>query len=102
MILRIPALPVKEGTNVTLHCDQRNDASNLNATFYKNDDPLKTEPTGHMTIVHVSRSDEGVYWCKINAYGKSPPSWLFVTGQRFISLCTAHLEGNSIQECLAL
>lgn len=89
VILWIPALPVKEGTNVTLHCKKRNDPSNQEATFYKNGDPLKTEPTGHMTIVHVSRSDEGVYWCKINDHGKSPPSWLFVTGQR-LSVCAQH------------
>ncbi|KAL4008089.1 hypothetical protein ACER0C_001941 [Sarotherodon galilaeus] len=35
--------------------------------------------TGHMTIQHVSRSDEGLYKCDISGHGESPSSWITVT-----------------------
>ncbi|KAL4008263.1 hypothetical protein ACER0C_002115 [Sarotherodon galilaeus] len=37
--------------------------------------------TGHMTIQHVSRSDEGLYKCDISGHGESPSSWITVTGK---------------------
>ncbi|XP_026180207.1 uncharacterized protein LOC113140545 isoform X2 [Mastacembelus armatus] len=37
-------------------------------------------PTGHVTILHVSKADEGVYRCNIRGHGESPPSWISVTG----------------------
>ncbi|XP_030285609.1 sialoadhesin-like isoform X2 [Sparus aurata] len=76
LILRIPVLPVRTGENVTLTC--RNKTSNLSADFYKDGSFIRTEPTGHMTIHHVSRSDEGLYKCNISSHGESPSSWLFV------------------------
>ncbi|KAM8746903.1 sialoadhesin-like isoform 2-T2 [Acanthopagrus schlegelii] len=77
LILRIPVLPVRTGENVTLTC--RNKTSNLSAGFYKDGSLIRTEPTGHMTIHHVSRSDEGFYKCNtIRGHGASPSSWLFV------------------------
>uniref|UniRef100_A0A671W7R4 Sialoadhesin-like n=1 Tax=Sparus aurata TaxID=8175 RepID=A0A671W7R4_SPAAU len=76
LILRIPVLPVRKGENVTLTC--RNKTSSLSADFYKDGSFIRTEPTGHMTIHHVSRSDEGLYKCKIRGHGESPPNWLFV------------------------
>ncbi|XP_062301334.1 LOW QUALITY PROTEIN: low affinity immunoglobulin gamma Fc region receptor II-like [Scomber scombrus] len=59
VILQSPVLPVMEGDDVTLHC--KNQTSNLPADFYKDGSLIRTEPTGHMTIHHVSKSDEGLY-----------------------------------------
>ncbi|XP_041821517.1 Fc receptor-like protein 5 isoform X2 [Chelmon rostratus] len=78
VILQSPVLPVMEGDNVTLRCQTRTRPSNLTAAFYKDGSHIRTEPTGHMTIQHVSRSDEGLYMCHISGHGESPPSWLFV------------------------
>ncbi|KAK2863460.1 hypothetical protein Q5P01_002993 [Channa striata] len=35
--------------------------------------------TCHMTIHHVTKSDEGVYKCNISGRGESPPGWIYVT-----------------------
>ncbi|KAL7375802.1 hypothetical protein ABVT39_024224 [Epinephelus coioides] len=80
VILQSPVLPVMEGHDVTLHCKTKN-ASNLPAAFYKDGSFIRTEPAGHMTIRHVTRSDEGLYKCDITGHGESPPSWLTVTGR---------------------
>ncbi|KAM7376862.1 hypothetical protein PAMA_013570 [Pampus argenteus] len=76
VILQSPVLPVMEGHNVTLHCKTK--TSNLPAAFYKDGSLIRTEPTGHMTIHHVSKSDEGLYKCDISSHGESPPSWLLI------------------------
>ncbi|KAK2899410.1 hypothetical protein Q8A73_012539 [Channa argus] len=78
VILLTPVLPVMEGHNVTLNCRSRLEASSFPATFYKNDFLIKTEPTGHMTIRHFSKSDEGAYKCSITNHGESPSSWLLI------------------------
>ncbi|XP_049424349.1 Fc receptor-like B isoform X2 [Epinephelus fuscoguttatus] len=80
VILQSPVLPVMEGHDVTLHCKTKT-SSNLPAAFYKDGSFIRTEPAGHMTIRHVTRSDEGLYKCDITGHGESPPSWLTVTGQ---------------------
>ncbi|XP_044040247.1 Fc receptor-like protein 5 isoform X1 [Siniperca chuatsi] len=80
VILQSPVLPVMEGHNVTLHCKPKTPPSNLTAAFYKDGTSISTEPSGHMTIHHVSKSDEGLYKCHISRHGESPPSWLSVTG----------------------
>ena len=80
MILQSPVLPVMEGDDVTLTCTTK--TSNLSAAFYKDGSFIRTEPTGHMTIHHVSRSDEGLYKCNTISDGESPPSWITVTGQQ--------------------
>ncbi|XP_030287157.1 low affinity immunoglobulin gamma Fc region receptor II-like isoform X2 [Sparus aurata] len=77
VILQSPVLPVMEGDDVTLTCTT--ETSNLSADFYKDGSFIRTEPTGHMTIHHVSRSDEGLYKCNIISDGESPPSWITVT-----------------------
>ncbi|XP_067437020.1 Fc receptor-like protein 5 isoform X4 [Thunnus thynnus] len=77
VILQSPVLPVMEGDDVTLHC--KTNTSNLPAGFYKDGSLIGTEPAGHMTIHHVSKSDEGLYKCNINSHGESPPSWITVT-----------------------
>ncbi|XP_056225575.1 Fc receptor-like B [Seriola aureovittata] len=80
VILQSPVLPVMEGHDVTLHCKTKTPPSNLPAAFYK-DGSLITETTGHMTIHHVDKSDEGLYSCDIRGHGESPPSWITVTGK---------------------
>uniref|UniRef100_A0A671U6Y6 Ig-like domain-containing protein n=1 Tax=Sparus aurata TaxID=8175 RepID=A0A671U6Y6_SPAAU len=79
VLLSDPVLPVMEGDDVTLTCTT--ETSNLSADFYKDGSFIRTEPTGHMTIHHVSRSDEGLYKCNTSSDGESPPSWITVTGQ---------------------
>ncbi|XP_028420650.1 high affinity immunoglobulin gamma Fc receptor I-like [Perca flavescens] len=78
VILQSPVLPVMEGEDLTLTCRTKN-SSNLPAGFYKDGSFIRTEPAGHMTIHHVSRSDEGLYKCLISSVGESPPSWVSVT-----------------------
>ncbi|XP_022616631.1 low affinity immunoglobulin gamma Fc region receptor II-like [Seriola dumerili] len=78
VILQSPVLPVMEGHDVTLHCKTKTPPSNLPAAFYK-DGSLIKETTGHMTIHHVDKSDEGLYSCNIRGHGESPPSWITVT-----------------------
>uniref|UniRef100_A0A3B4GZI7 Ig-like domain-containing protein n=1 Tax=Pundamilia nyererei TaxID=303518 RepID=A0A3B4GZI7_9CICH len=70
MILQSPVLPVMEGDDVTLLCEEKN-SSNLPAAFYKDGSLISNEITGHMTIQHVSRSDEGLYKCDISGHGDS-------------------------------
>ncbi|KAK2812075.1 hypothetical protein Q5P01_000107 [Channa striata] len=78
VILQSPVLPVMEGHDVSLQC-KTEDSSELPADFYKDGSLIGTEPTGHMTIHHVTKSDEGVYKCHISSRGESPPSWIYVT-----------------------
>ncbi|KAI3376294.1 hypothetical protein L3Q82_016425 [Scortum barcoo] len=51
---------------------------------------LMPESAGHMTIRHVSKSDEGLYKCNISSHGESPPSWISVSGQEL----RGHLAGK--------
>ncbi|XP_015257716.1 PREDICTED: high affinity immunoglobulin gamma Fc receptor I-like [Cyprinodon variegatus] len=78
VILKSPALPVNSGATVTLSCQTKTTPSNLSANFYKDGSLIRTEPTGHMTLLHVTTSDEGLYRCNISGRGESPSSWLFV------------------------
>uniref|UniRef100_A0A8C9Z7S8 Ig-like domain-containing protein n=1 Tax=Sander lucioperca TaxID=283035 RepID=A0A8C9Z7S8_SANLU len=78
VILQSPVLPVMEGEDLTLHCKTKM-SSNLPADFYKDGSFIRTESAGHMTIHHVSRSDEGLYKCYISSVGESPPSWLILS-----------------------
>ncbi|XP_028419337.1 low affinity immunoglobulin gamma Fc region receptor II-like [Perca flavescens] len=80
VILQSPVLPVMEGEDLTLTCKTER-SSNLPAGFYKDDSFIRTESAGHMTIHHVSRSDEGLYKCNISSVGESPSSWVSVTGE---------------------
>uniref|UniRef100_A0AAZ1XY93 Ig-like domain-containing protein n=1 Tax=Oreochromis aureus TaxID=47969 RepID=A0AAZ1XY93_OREAU len=87
MILQSPVLPVMEGDDVTLLCKTKTTPSNLPAAFYKDGSLIRKQPTGHMTIQHVSRSDEGLYKCDISGHGESPSSWITVTGDTLTCLC---------------
>uniref|UniRef100_A0AAZ1XHQ1 Ig-like domain-containing protein n=1 Tax=Oreochromis aureus TaxID=47969 RepID=A0AAZ1XHQ1_OREAU len=78
VILQSPVLPVMEGDDITLLCKTKN-SSNLPAAFYKDGSLIRKQPTGHMTIQHVSRSDEGLYKCDISGHGESNSSWITVT-----------------------
>ncbi|CAI5660739.1 unnamed protein product [Oreochromis niloticus] len=79
VILQSPVLPVMEGDDVTLLCKTKTTPSNLPAAFYKDGSLIRKQPAGHMTIQHVSRSDEGLYKCDISGHGESPSSWITVT-----------------------
>ncbi|XP_039892277.1 Fc receptor-like protein 5 isoform X2 [Simochromis diagramma] len=79
VILQSPVLPVMEGDDVTLLCETKTTPSNLPAAFYKDGSLIRKQPTGHMTIQHLSRSDEGLYKCNISGHGESPSSWITVT-----------------------
>ncbi|KAI3376301.1 hypothetical protein L3Q82_016408, partial [Scortum barcoo] len=79
VILQSPVLPVMEGDDVTLHCKTKTPPSNLPAAFYKDGSLIRPESAGHMTIRHVSKSDEGLYKCHISSHGESPPSWISVS-----------------------
>ncbi|XP_026179824.1 Fc receptor-like A [Mastacembelus armatus] len=79
VILQSPVLPVMEGENITLICRTQT-SSDLPADFYKQGSLIIDRPTGHVTILHVSKADEGVYRCNIRGHGESPPSWISVTG----------------------
>ncbi|KAI3376427.1 hypothetical protein L3Q82_016432 [Scortum barcoo] len=81
VILQSPVLPVMEGDDVTLHCKTKTPPSNLPAAFYKDGSLIRPESAGHMTIRHVSKSDEGLYKCHISRHGESPPSWISVSGK---------------------
>ncbi|CAI5660614.1 unnamed protein product [Oreochromis niloticus] len=74
-----------EGDDVTLLCKTKTTPSNLPAAFYKDGSLIRKQPTGHMTIQHVSRSDEGLYKCDISGHGESPSSWITVTDKHTTS-----------------
>ncbi|KAM4564991.1 Fc receptor-like protein 5 [Fundulus diaphanus] len=79
VILQSPVLPVMEGDDVTLSCHTKTAPSNLPAAFYKDGSLIRTEPAGHMTLHHVTSSDEGLYRCSISAHGQSPSSSISVS-----------------------
>ncbi|MED6271592.1 hypothetical protein CHARACLAT_021854 [Characodon lateralis] len=78
VILQSPVLPVMEGDDVTLSC-QTKTSSNLPAAFFKDNVFIGNESSGHMTLHHVTSSDEGLYKCSISGYGESPSSWISVS-----------------------
>ncbi|XP_030580206.1 low affinity immunoglobulin gamma Fc region receptor III-like [Archocentrus centrarchus] len=90
VILQSPVLPVMEGDDVTLLCQTKTTPSNLPAAFYKDGSLIREQPTGHMTIQHVSRSDEGLYKCDISGHGESPSSWITVTVKPVTTILPPH------------
>ncbi|XP_034059051.1 low affinity immunoglobulin gamma Fc region receptor II-a-like isoform X2 [Gymnodraco acuticeps] len=77
VILQSPALPVMEGDDVTLTCRTKM-ADPPSADFFKDGVFIGTESDGHMTLLHVSRSDEGLYKCSFQSK-ESPESRLSVS-----------------------
>ncbi|XP_023201854.1 uncharacterized protein LOC111610935 [Xiphophorus maculatus] len=67
-----------EGDDVTLSCRAKNPTHNLPAAFYKDGSFIGDGPSGHMTLLHVSSSDEGLYKCNISRHGESPSSRISV------------------------
>uniref|UniRef100_A0A3B4GJY5 Ig-like domain-containing protein n=1 Tax=Pundamilia nyererei TaxID=303518 RepID=A0A3B4GJY5_9CICH len=100
MILQSPVLPVMEGDDVTLLCKTKTTPSNLPAAFYKDGSLIRKQPTGHMTIQHVSRSDEGLYKCDISGHGESPSSWITVTGDTLSCLCFCRFQHSQCDDNL--
>ncbi|XP_043954224.1 sialoadhesin-like [Gambusia affinis] len=82
VILQSPVLPVMEGDDVTLSCRARNPTHNLPAAFYKDGSFIGDGSSGHMTLLHVSSSDEGLYKCNINVMEVISSSRISVKGQR--------------------
>ncbi|KAM6894700.1 low affinity immunoglobulin gamma Fc region receptor III-like [Lycodopsis pacificus] len=77
VILESPVLPVAEGDAVTLRCRNKM-SSNITADFYKDGLLIRSSSTGHISILSVSRSDEGLYKCRIPDGGESAESRLTV------------------------
>ncbi|KAF3855489.1 hypothetical protein F7725_016212 [Dissostichus mawsoni] len=85
--MQSPVLPVMEGDDVTLTVEQR--WPTPSADFYKDGVSIRNESDGHMTLLHVSRSDEGLYKCRVQNR-ESPESRLSVSDvhlTRWDSLC---------------
>ncbi|XP_073712767.1 uncharacterized protein [Misgurnus anguillicaudatus] len=82
VILDSPVHPVTEGDNLTLRCLYRDKkAFNLRAEFYKDGSVVQNQTTGDMMIIPtVSKSHEGLYYCKHTERGESPKSWISVRG----------------------
>uniref|UniRef100_A0A0F8C7U6 Fc receptor-like protein 5 n=1 Tax=Larimichthys crocea TaxID=215358 RepID=A0A0F8C7U6_LARCR len=81
VILESPALPVMEQQNVTLRCTLKGTSSNLPADFIKEGHMDMVTYKGEMTIYNVSKSDEGLYKCRISGREESAGSWLAVRGK---------------------
>ncbi|XP_075948270.1 low affinity immunoglobulin gamma Fc region receptor II-b-like [Anarhichas minor] len=77
VILESPVLPVAEGDAVALRCRDKT-SSNITAAFYKDGLLIRSSSTGNISILSVSRSDEGLYKCRIPDGGESAESWLTV------------------------
>ncbi|MED6262168.1 hypothetical protein ATANTOWER_015526 [Ataeniobius toweri] len=78
VILKVSAQPVKEGSDVTLRCINKNTEKTHISDFYKDGFRLKTYYKTGMTLSKVSKSDDGLYKCSISGAGESPESWLAV------------------------
>ncbi|KAM9717522.1 low affinity immunoglobulin gamma Fc region receptor III-A-like [Menidia menidia] len=79
VILESPVLPLTEGGNVGLKCRcQPPDACQHGVFFHKDGILLRNSSTGTITIQNVSRSDQGLYSCRISRLEESPQSWVAV------------------------
>ncbi|XP_035772095.1 uncharacterized protein LOC118455945 [Neolamprologus brichardi] len=76
VILEIPALPVRTGSDVTLCCKKKTGGT-VAAYFYCNGRLVRPKSEKNITI-NVQQSDEGLYWCATDEFGSSPQSFLRV------------------------
>ncbi|KAG8005910.1 hypothetical protein GBF38_004967 [Nibea albiflora] len=81
VILESPVHPVTEGDAVTLRCRMKPASSNLTADFFKDGHLMESSSAGNLTFTSVSRSNEGLYKCRLSGAGESPESWLHVRDQ---------------------
>uniref|UniRef100_A0AAX7UJ93 Ig-like domain-containing protein n=1 Tax=Astatotilapia calliptera TaxID=8154 RepID=A0AAX7UJ93_ASTCA len=77
VILEIPALPVRAGSNVTLRC-RNHRGSKVEAYFFINGSHVGAEHKSELIITNVQRSDEGVYLCSVGVDEESLKSFLRV------------------------
>ncbi|KAL4009396.1 hypothetical protein ACER0C_003248 [Sarotherodon galilaeus] len=75
VILEIPALPVRTGSDVILRCRQRNGATVAAYFFIKGS---SVGPKPEHIITNITQADEGLYSCSTDQGGKSPQSSLRV------------------------
>uniref|UniRef100_A0A3B1J1H3 Ig-like domain-containing protein n=1 Tax=Astyanax mexicanus TaxID=7994 RepID=A0A3B1J1H3_ASTMX len=102
VILESPVHPVTEGDPLTLRCLLHNTkSSDLTAGFYKDGLLLQNQTTGEMIIPTVSKSDEGLYHCKIPEKGESPQSWISIRGEKAL-YSAMNLVGVSVGVSLTL
>lgn len=81
VILLSPALPVKKGEDVTLHCQTKSPVSKSPARFFRNGCLIGNGTAGHMTIHNFSESNQGDYSCEFSGSNKSLDSWLLIEGK---------------------
>ncbi|XP_066500493.1 Fc receptor-like protein 5 [Hoplias malabaricus] len=83
VILESPVHSVSERYSLTRRCLYHSTkASLLSADFYKDGGLLQNQTTGEMTIHKVSKSHEGLYYCKHPEEGESPRSWISVRSEK--------------------
>lgn len=88
VILDSPIHPVMEGDDVPLSCRSilsQTSTSAFQTEFFKDGVFVGDSNTGNMTLYRVSKSDEGLYKCRIfGSKNESQESWLTVRGEGFI------------------
>ncbi|XP_030580910.1 uncharacterized protein LOC115777216, partial [Archocentrus centrarchus] len=77
VILEIPALPVRTGSDVTLRCKPR-DGSRPKSYFFRDGGELGSGPEGEWILSNIQKSDEGLYKCSTDTDSPSPQSRLRV------------------------
>ena len=93
LILEIPALPVRTGSDVTLRCRRRNGGA-VAAYFFFNGSSVQDEPK-ELLLSKVQQSGEGLYRCSTDEFGSSPQSLLRVRGQVSSTLLISHVSKKS-------
>ncbi|XP_077962124.1 Fc receptor-like protein 6 isoform X2 [Gasterosteus aculeatus] len=80
VILESPVLPVAAGEATTLSCRGQRGTSSLTADFYKDGRLMENSSSLNITILGVSKSNEGLYACSLSG-ATSPASWLLVRAE---------------------
>ncbi|XP_015260773.1 PREDICTED: uncharacterized protein LOC107105172 [Cyprinodon variegatus] len=86
LILEIPALPVKAGSDVTLRCRRR--SGDITSAFFFIDSRRLGSGAEHV-LREVQQADEGSYWCSTDRFGRSPHSFLRVRDPPLPRIITA-------------